>query len=194
MSRARTMIDYVIANPGCSSGDITDHLCALEHTSKRQHMAATVSAQLSQQFARRKLRRTGQAMAYRWWPTKLSQVDLRSHTRDGKPKVAKPPTKPAAKRKPAPARKVAQVVRYASPMATKPKPASQVQVVDRTRKAAPRPNGVHPETVEQFLARGGRIQRVGPNDAAQPLRFDHSQAQVPPKRRAPLRRRNANAS
>lgn len=208
LPRSRRIVDFVVAHPGAAAGDVTDHICHQERLARsgRTRMVNLVCIQLSNLLEAGKVRRTGQPMHYRYWPTKLSQLDLRSHDRNGNPKPRKRPAKAPAKisRKPSSTTKrtpdvqatpkAAQVERDASPMASKPKPASQVQVVDRTRKAAQRTNGVHRETVEQFLARGGRIQRVGPNDAAQPLRFDHSQAQVPPKRRAPLRRRNANAS
>lgn len=208
LPRSRRIVDFVVAHPGAAAGEVTDHICHQERLarSERTRMVNLVCIQLSQLMEAGKLRRTGQAMSYRYWPTKLSQLDLRSHDRNGNPKPRKRPAKASTKckRKPsltakrtpnAPAPpKLAQVACDASPMARKPKPASQVQVVDRTRKSAPRPNGAHRETVEQFLARGGRIQRVGPNDASQPLRFDHSKTQVPATRRSPLRGRNANAS
>jgi hypothetical protein len=68
--------------------------------------------------------------------------------------------------------------RYASPLARAPKPASKIVIIG---KAAPKPIApprkvAHPagarETVEEFLARGGRVQ-VLPNGASYEPLFEN---------------------
>lgn len=76
----------------------------------------------------------------------------------------------------------------------KPTPKQQVQVVSKPAPAPAKAAHAEAETVAQFLARGGRIQRLGRYEASQGLRFDHSQTQVPAKRRCPVQRRGAHAN
>lgn len=71
------------------------------------------------------------------------------------------------------------------PAAAKPKPAPTLRVVaPRPVRAAVRSDGQ--ETVADFLARGGQIERLGAHQSGNPLRFDHSATEDPASRRRPV--------
>jgi hypothetical protein len=162
--RASRILRWLGDNPqGLTSGEIFLHEKALCPDVKRSQ----VGASLTQMFDHRKVARHGETHHYVYTlPSKAA------------------PSKPAAK----PAQ---QVKRYASPQARAPKPASIPTV---GRKAAPdarkqardrsftglRPRSANtangPETVEEFLARGGRIQHCAHGETGQSAFGYHQQS------------------
>ncbi len=139
-----------------------------------------VSAQLSQLCKVGKLRKdsvyalTG---VPRYWPTDDTLNDLRATRYTA---IRKPPRPVAAK--PAPTRRqVAQVIRASikatTPPAPKPAPKPTQQQQPRClrplRYQRAMPNG-EPETVEQYQARGGVIERLPPSATSTPLRFSYN--------------------
>jgi type IV secretory pathway VirB10-like protein len=140
-SRAQRLLQFLVTHPGgVSVRQLRDGVAPAASI-------AHISAQVCQMVAAGKVRRTGQAMHYRFWPTSLSMLDLRSHDRAGKPR------------------------RQAKPQPKKPKkPAPPLRIAARPSPPPPNINGAAPETVEQFLARGGRIQYCAPGESSQTRR------------------------
>lgn len=166
MSRASDMVEAVVKRPGMSPRQIGDALGL--------HWASAVNvvcSQLLQLERAGKLRREGKPKDYRYFPTPISLIDKRYGPRRGTEPKPKQRRRPALKAAAQPAK------RYASPFAHAPKPASKIVI----GKPAPKPiapprNTAHPagarETVEEFLARGGRVQ-VLPNGASSEPLFEN---------------------
>jgi hypothetical protein len=140
----------------------------------------SISARLSQLVEFGKLRRDEDGRRHnpaRYWPTPTTCVDLRELRRKpGDPvqrKIAGQRARRQAKAAAAPA----------SPKARKPAPASYIRVANPPPPPKIHYAGNRTETVEQFQARGGRVQVLGPHDSGNPLRFDHSHAGTPLLRR-----------
>ena len=173
MSTRQRMIAAVIAKPGITLSEIA---IAIGKTERKERTG--LSAQLSQLCKKKKLRKdtlhNGSPGAIRYWPTATSAIDGRSaRKRPAKPEASTP----AEPQTPAP-RQSDQAKRegYASPKAKPPKPASQVRIVDPPRERAPATPAGERETVEEYVARGGRIEVLQPH-ACSPnsiLRFDYT--------------------
>lgn len=168
-NRQQRICAFVARKPGTDIGTILAYLLKSgTETRGRAALIKTVSAQLLQITNAGKLRRTGKPMAYKYWPTAKTLVDQRTvatHRRGRKKKPAPVQAKPAAVHAaPAPKRR------------PKPSQASQIRVAPaKPRLDAPiAPRGTPAQTVEQFLAAGGRIQRLQPHEVSQPLRFAHN--------------------
>ena len=85
---------------------------------------------------------------------------------------------------------------YAAQRHPKPKPESQIRIAPaRPALDAPAaPRRVEPETVEEFLRRGGRIQRLEPHEVSQPLRFEYQPTSPSPAPHVPRPRRKRAAT
>lgn len=166
MSRTQAICQLVAGATGWVSFDaICDGV--LKRTEK--HKRSIVSAQLGQLVELGKLKRRGARLAFEYHATKTTLLDLRKVNANGKPRnktrmraEARIPTRP--KRLPA------------------PKPAPKPQATPRAhqkmtigRPASPAPVAaarVDRETVEQFLARGGRIQYLKPGESSETIALD----------------------
>lgn len=96
-------------------------------------------------------------------PTAETMVDRRQQRIRGERKPRREPkAKPAAR-----------------PGAT----AARIVQARDARVLPPPPAGA--QSVEEFLAKGGAVQRLGPYESGNPLRFDHSRTDVPAARRRP---------
>lgn len=152
MSRALAMVRAVAKNPGLTPRQIGDALGL--------HWASAVNvvcSQLLQLERAGKLRREGQPKAYRYFPTDISLVDKRFGKRTATADAPKRRRRPVLK---VPAKRVV------------PKPASRIGLVP-AKPVPPPMRSAHPagprETVEEFLARGGRVQRLPMGAVAVPL-------------------------
>lgn len=180
-SRSQRLLAFVAANPGAQLKAISIHIAGSEPGRTQDQVLPLVAAQLTQQWKAGKLKRAGQPRGYSYWPTAHTLVDLRTVTREGKPRDTKatsraPKPKQAAPAKPKPA--------------PTPRPASQPSAVrKRTRTPAAACTGSVTADVAAFIAAGGRIQKLAMHEASQGLRFDHSHAHMPAKRRPVMRAR-----
>lgn len=162
MSRAQAIIEAVVKNPGLTTREVGDALGL--------HWASAVNvvcSQLLQLVQAGKLRREGSFKNYRYYPTKLSLVDKRFGPRQGRDAAPK-------RRRPALKAATGAAKRYASPLAREPKPASKIAIGVHAPKPPPPPRAAaHPagafETVDEFLARGGKVQRLPNGASAHPL-------------------------
>ena len=157
MNRSQAILHAVHKRPGLSPRQIAAAIGEDWHL-----VACQMSAQLHQLCVAKKLRRTGKPRAFLYYPTDDTLRDLRTGKRmvvkptKAKPARKKPAAKPAAPKKPR--------------AAVKPTAAQQVQVVAKPlAPPASTPKATPFETVEQFLARGGRIQRLPDGASATPL-------------------------
>lgn len=183
-SRSQRLLAFVAANPGAQLRAITAHLARLEPRRTHDELVQLVAAQLTQQLKAGKLKRTGQPRGYCYWPTEHVLVDLRTVTRDGKPRDTKAKARAPKPRPPAPpAPPKAQPVRA-------PSAASQPRALrKRTHTPAVASTGSVSADVAAFLAAGGRVQKLAMHEASQGLRFDHSLAHMPARRRPVMRAR-----
>lgn len=156
----------VLANPGITLREIAAAL-GIGPRAK----LTSISARLTQLCELNKLRRDVIGSRHhpsRFWPTDITAVDLRELRRKPGDPVQRKIAGQRARRQ----AKAATVA--ASQKAHKPSPRSQVRIVDPPRPPKLPHNGTQPETVEQFLARGGQIQRLSFGQCNNDLRFDHS--------------------
>ena len=180
MSTRQDAIAAVTAAPGCTLREVA---AALGLTTRAEY--TSLSAQMSQLCRAGKLRKDsvlngGSPGSLRYWPmpsTTIARIDIR--------KQPKPPA-PAPAAKPAPMRSAAEKRgSYTSRHANVPKPSMHVRIIAPPRpKAAAHPAGKH-ETVEEFRARGGRIETVPSHASSHPLRYDHSNTKTPVTKRRP---------
>lgn len=182
MSMTHAIEMAVKARPGMSLREIG---AAVGATDARA--LSRVSALLHQSCERRKLRADGPPRRREYHPTAITGVDQRHAKRrpDSRAERRK------AKRAEVAARKAAQ--KPARP--AEPQPAPPPFRINRL-PAPPTKFGANaaPETVAQFQARGGLIDRLPPHASSHPLRFDHSDTTVPTGRRRPVvRARKATA-
>ncbi len=108
----------------------------------------------------------------RYFPTDTTGTDRRTLDHLPGPKAGSSAERKKAQRAAKRAEAPTAAPAYASAKATKPSPASHIRVAALSRPPAPPPGRA--QTVEQFLAQGGKIQRLGPYDTSNPLRYDHS--------------------
>lgn len=127
------------------------------------NFTAQIAAQLHQLTTAKKLKRTGAPRAYLYSATPRTLVDGRKFDSKGKlrDKTRNKPVAPARSRTPAP--KPTAATRGAA----KPAPAQRIAVT-RTSTRPPRFTGER-ETVAEFLARGGRIQKLKHGECSSPL-------------------------
>lgn len=186
-NRTQRLLAFVISTPGARSGEITAHLAACEPKRPGLRLEQAVVAQLSQQVSNGKLRRTGERMHYRYWPTKTTQLDLRRFDRDGKARTKSvdartPKAKAEAKPKPSP-----------TPKATFTREAPPPFRIKKCRVAsAIASTGDVSADVSAFIAAGGKVQKLDRHEASQGLRFDHTQTFLPAKRRPVMRARKTS--
>jgi hypothetical protein len=185
MTLTNTIELAVIARPGMSSAEI---VAAVNADMTRD--ITRVCALLQQSCNRGKLSRTGSPRHWRYFPTAITGQDQRKAR--NKPDAASKRKRDATREA-----RAAKKAGAPKPLAERQKPpkptaASQIQVV-----IPPRPKASHhaggTETVADFLARGGQIHRLGPHDSGNPLRFDHSRAEAPARRRGAVCARKADA-
>lgn len=141
-----------------------------------------VSALLGQSFQRGKLTRVQEGKAFRYYANAKTGMDQRNGGRAAAPKPA-PKPRPAAKPATTPA--TTRTERAPPP---KPTAAQQFRVVDPPRPKRPATPAGKTESVEEFRARGGIVQRLPDYHSGQPLRFDHSDTATPIGRRCPVTR------
>lgn len=169
----------VIARPGMSSAEI---VAAVNADMGRD--ITRICALLQQSCNRGKLSRTGSPRHWRYFPTAITAQDQRKarNKPDAASKRKRDATREARAAKKAGAPKPLPERRQPP----KPTAAQQVQVV-----APPRPKASHhaggTETVAEFEARGGQIQRLPFGHCNNDLRFDHSGNTVHALRRPVMR-------
>lgn len=180
MSRAQRILQCVAERPFPSLFDhIFKAVQAGEPAEKRTSgsLRAAVSAQLQQLVLAKKLRRTGSAGAYLYHATRLTNVDLRKVDAEGKPR-----DKSAGRRgRKAPTTAQQVVAPQATPTARlvapkaerpahKPQPHQHMTIAPApTPPTQPSKPAAKRESVEEFLARGGRIQRLALGEVSRPL-------------------------
>lgn len=180
--------DAIVGAPGRTTRQIAAAVGKSDPTGM-----ARVSTLLSQLRVRGKVRTDVQMGKLHHFPTALTGVDLRSIRASTDPRLAaqaqakrdQRASRAAREAKGAPA--VARLVKANTP----PKPAASVRVIPKREPLPPPAVRAAPaETVADFLARGGVIQRLGPYECSNPLRFDHGDPDIPAtKRRAITRAR-----
>lgn len=166
MSRALAICKVVAGTQGWVAFDA---ICAAVLKRAEKNKRSLVSAQLGQLVESGKLKRRGARLAYEYTATKTTLLDLRKVHANGKPRN-KTRMRAAAALLPRPKR------------APAPKPAPKPQAIPQAHQkmtivkpAAPSPAAparLPPETVEQFVARGGRIQYLKPGDSSETIAMD----------------------
>lgn len=180
MSRAQRILQCVASRPFPCVFDMIFKAVRAgepEETRNSGSLRAAVSAQLKQLVDAKKLRRTGSAGAYLYHATRLTNVDLRKVDAEGKPRdksAARRGRKAPAAAPPATTRRTASTARLVSPKAEKPahKPLPHQHMTIAPAPAPPTQPiraAVQRESVEEFLARGGRIQRLANGVVSKPL-------------------------
>lgn len=179
----------VQARPGMTSREVADMI-----NGESRSDIARISALLVQCWQRGKLHRTGKGRAYRYYPTDKTCIDQRSVR--NKPSAAAARKRQAtrearAKKK---AQRQAQPPPAKTPPAAKPSNPLAFRIVEPARPKPQAATARKAETVADFLAAGGQIQRLPPHFSANPLRFDHSDAASPIGRRRPVPRTRPHAT
>lgn len=154
-NRAQRILHFVA---GCTEpATLAQIVAAAEPEGDYARYSKVVSVQLSGLVNDGKLMRIGALRAFTYLPTATTLVDGRAARR----KVQPQPARKASKRKPV-ARKAAPVP---APKPQRPVPETRRFLVARP---GPRPAGVR-ETVEEFEARGGRIQQLKHGECSGPV-------------------------
>lgn len=151
---------YLVKHPGPGLRQLID---AVEPGCARNNMAATVSTLVK----RGKARTEGRRGATRYYPTPTTLVDERA---------AANAATGVKRRKPRRRTRVTETPSRAAsrPLAAKPAARAPLPRLMRTDpQLAPR-KGAAGETVDQYLARGGRIDVLPRGAVSCPLRYDHS--------------------
>ena len=161
----------VLAHPaGISSGDASRHA---GYPATVERMRA--SALLNQQWHRGKMDRQGTGRSIRYFPNSVTGIDRRSH-RPTRTAPSAHERRAAAQRARAATRDLARQKRQANTPKpappTKPPKASAAQVA-RVSALFVKPTRLkctdHAETVDEFLARGGQIERLPSGACSRPL-------------------------
>lgn len=168
MNRAQRILHYVAGRKTPATLHAIAKAVADTETSVRFN--TLVAAQLHQLTKAGKLARHGQPLAYTYAATSRTLVDGRKVSGDGRPRTSKRDARNATARKAA-LRKT-QTSAPPTPTMTTP-PARRLSYV----RAPATPVTGQAETITQFLARGGRIQRLAHGDCSQPLRCNPHQEQ-----------------
>jgi hypothetical protein len=167
MNRAQRILHYVAScQSPASVSQIVDAVAKAE-TSIPDHAkySVNVAAQLSEFAKNGKLERSGKYGAYRYTASPIALSDLRKTTRDGKVRNA---AKLARAAKPRPLSRPAAA---APPLKAAARTTPQRLALANIGTPAPRKPGER-ETVEQFLARGGRVQKLAHGASSQPVYAD----------------------
>lgn len=199
MSVRAAMQQYIKDNPGKPLRDIV----AAVGVTGRDNIT-TASAQLHQLTKRGKLRAVlppGRVRGALYYPTATTGVDGRV-----------PSPEEAARRQQARARRHAEAQAasrsrrltaaqrnafYKSfDTPATPTPAQQPSVARRRDAPPPVWHGAAPQTVDDFIAQGGQIERLAPHACSgkNGLRFDHSDNTIPTGKRRPALRRRGTIS
>lgn len=156
-NRAQRILHFVA---GCTTpATLAQIVAAAEPGGDYRRYSKVVSVQVSGLVNDGKLERIGTLRAFTYLPTATTLVDGRVARRKVKPQ----PPRQASKHQPA-ARKAAPA-RVSKPKPPRPAPESRRFLVARP---APRPPGER-ETVAEFLARGGRIQKLKHGECSGPV-------------------------
>lgn len=162
MSRAACIAAFVAANPGSSHADICQGI-GIESLGERNSVSATIATMLKGGRLRHDGRpaRSGR----RYFPTDTTLVDRRRKA-DGT----------LSRRQQQAATAIARVARRAAAKPPKPTPAADMTIVRKPEPPMKAPATVAPQTVDEFIAAGGRIQVLPPHACGPSsiLRFDHS--------------------
>lgn len=166
MSRALAICNAVAGAKGWVTFDA---ICSAVLKRAEKNKRSLVSAQLGQLVESGKLKRRGVRLAFEYSATKTTLLDLRKVTANGKPRdktraraETRTHTRPkhAATPKPAP-----------KPQAT-PQAHQKMTIVKPAMPAPGAPAKAPRETIEQFLARGGRIQYLKHGESSETLAMD----------------------
>lgn len=165
MTRNRQIIEFVLANPGCSLGQIE---AAIPVDATLKSARTIVATHVHLLLSTGKLERTGRPRQWRYTATKTALVDKRLKTTEAKPKRTR---KPATAKAAPPAPNAAT-----RPLPPPPTPEARQQLKQLLVRAVPRPNG--PLTSQQLAAdlaefkrRGGRIEVLKDGDVSQHFRY-----------------------
>jgi hypothetical protein len=161
MNRAQRILHFVAGRT--TAATLSEIVGAAEPAGPYGRFSAIVSAQLHGLVEDGKLARTGQPRAFLYAATATTLRDGRKIDHEGKPRNA---VKTARARKPSkPANPVPKPTARKSAHAIQP---SQRIAITRLSVSVPRHKGER-ETVEEFLARGGRIERLSRGAASRPV-------------------------
>jgi hypothetical protein len=163
-----------------------DHVCNAVLPAGSWRKRAAISARLAQLVDARKLQRRGEPRAYEYHATKTSLLDLRKVTANATPRNTKALARAATRgtrAAPTPRPKAAQIVRGTP----KPKAHQHIVITPAPAPITQPPKAARErESVEAFLARGGRIQRLRNGDVSKPL----THIGLAAKQKAPCRARD----
>ena len=163
MSRAAQVAAYVAANPGADHATICQGI-GIETVGERNSVSATIATMLKGGRLRYDGRHARSGRCY--YPTDTTLVDRRRKA-DG---TLSPRQQQAANA-------IARIARQnAAPKPPKPTPAADMTIVRKPEPPMKAPATVAPQTVDEFVAAGGRIEVLHPHarGASSILRFDHS--------------------
>jgi hypothetical protein len=161
MNRAQRILHFVAGRT--TAATLSEIVGAAEPAGPYGRFSAIVSAQLHGLVEDGKLARTGQPRAFLYTATATTLRDGRKIDHEGKPRNA---VKTARARKPPkPATPPPKPAAHKAAHAIQP---SQRIAITRVSVSAPRQKGER-ETVEEFLARGGRIERLSRGAASRPV-------------------------
>ena len=175
MNRSQTICHTVA---GASDWVTFDAICTAVLKRGERDKRSLVSAHLGQLVIAGKLKRRGARLSFEYHATKSTLLDLRKVHPNGKPKNKSAIRRPAS----TPAPRKAAPIEHAPKAAPKPQAKPQQHQKLAVAKPAPAsaPRSHERETVEQFLARGGRIQHLAPGESSETYALN---AQVLNKRR-----------
>lgn len=173
MSRAQRILQYIA---GCTKpatlAEITAAVAVGEpRIDSPTRFNVTVAAQLCQLYGGKKVARHGVLGAFTYSATPLTLCDLRRVDRNGKPRkksAQKCPKRAQPKPGPAP---IARAVPRTLGKVIATQSTNQRLARANLGKPVPRRPGER-ETVEEFLARGGRIQKLAHGESSQPAYVD----------------------
>lgn len=176
MNQRQAIIAAVISKPGSNMREVAAAIGIDERTK-----LTCVSAQLSQLCIKKKLRKDSphdpRRNPPRYWPTDIATLDLRKLPRTPSQRAQhsdaslKREAVRRAKREASEAKRAAAIRQAAPAKPAKPSMAQHANLSSLFLKASPRSRtprtGV--ESVEQFVKRGGQIERLQPGACSRPL-------------------------
>lgn len=185
MNRAQRILHYIAGRK--TPATLHAIANAVADTESTARFSTLVAAQLNQLTKAGKLARHGQPLAYTYTATSRTLVDGRKVDVEGKPRTTKRDARSGTARKVAVPN--AQRSNTASHTPIAPQPTRRL-LHARVRTA---PASDQTETVAQFLARGGRVQKLANGDCSQPLRCHPQQEPRPAHNDRPARARHTPA-
>lgn len=202
MSIRAALQQYVQANPGQALRAIAAGIGIRDRAG-----ITNAGAQLCQLAKKGKLRTTmpgGRIRGALYYPTATTGIDRRvrytpeqaaQRQRDREQRKAERRRAARREKRLTPAQRDAFYRDLPPPAPVKRKPTAEQQFVigqPRQRTAARATNA---QTVDEFIAQGGQIERLAPHACSKPLRYDHSNNTVPTgKRRPALRVRGSHCT